>query len=82
MVYRFKLPKGDYRALRFDPINREAIVTFSGAKILDADGKIIKNISASQFKAVKQRKKRAFKLPRTCIYPRFEAIWNQTYNNK
>ena len=55
-VYRFPIPvpKGNYRALRFDPIDREATVTFSGAKIVDSSGKVIKFFSASQFQAVQQ----------------------------
>lgn len=53
-VNRFPIPKGNYRALRFDPIDREATVTFSGAKILDSSGKVIKFFSASQFRAAHQ----------------------------
>ena len=53
-VYRFPIPKGNYCAMRFDPIDREATVTFSGAKILDSSGKVIKYFSVSQFRAAHQ----------------------------
>src|SRR5712692_1871101 len=53
-VCYFKIPAGDYRALRFDPIDREATVTFFGAKVLDPKGKVINNILASQFRAAQQ----------------------------
>jgi hypothetical protein len=53
-VNRFPIPNGNYRALRFDPIDREASVTFSGVKILDSSGKVIKFFSASQFRAGNQ----------------------------
>ena len=51
-TYRFRLPNGEYRALRFDPIDREGVVTFSDAKIFDAHKKLVKNIAASQFRGV------------------------------
>jgi hypothetical protein len=53
-TYRFRLPDGIYRALRFDPLNREGVVTFSDAKILDTHTKLVKNIAASQFRVVQQ----------------------------
>lgn len=53
-VYRFQLPQGYYRALRFDPIDREAVVTFSGAKILDSNGRVIQTFSALQFRIIQQ----------------------------
>ena len=53
-VKRFPIPKGNYRALRFDPIDKEATVIFSGAKILDSRGKVIRSFSASQFQAAQQ----------------------------
>jgi hypothetical protein len=46
-VNRFPIPNVNYRALRFDPTNREATVTFSGAEILDSSGKVIEFLSAS-----------------------------------
>jgi hypothetical protein len=54
VTYRFRLPHGEYRALRFDPMNREGVVTFSNAKILDAHAKLVKHIATSQFRAVQQ----------------------------
>ena len=53
-TYRFRLPHGTYRALRFDPIDREGVVTFSAAKIFDARQKLVTHIAASQFRAVQQ----------------------------
>ncbi len=40
-TYRFRLPRGIYRALRFDPLDREGVVTFSAAKIFDARQKLV-----------------------------------------
>ena len=53
-TYRFRLPNGEYRALRFDPIDREGVVIFSHAKIFDAHTKLVKNIAASQFRVGQQ----------------------------
>src|SRR5882672_8903484 len=53
-TYRFRLPRGVYRALRFDPIDREGVVTFSAARIFDAQQKLVKHIAVSQFQAVQQ----------------------------
>ena len=53
-TYRFRLPHGTYRALRFDPIDREGTVTFSAANIFDTHNKLIKHIATSQFQAVQQ----------------------------
>ncbi|MFH1227532.1 MAG: hypothetical protein V1701_06470 [Planctomycetota bacterium] len=54
VTYRFLLPTGDYRGFRFDPNNRESIITFFGVKILDRHGKVIKEIPVSQFKPANQ----------------------------
>ena len=53
-TYRFRLPPGTYRALRFDPLDGEGVVTFSAAKIFDARQKLVTHIAASQFRAVQQ----------------------------
>ncbi|OQW91152.1 MAG: hypothetical protein BWK78_05375 [Thiotrichaceae bacterium IS1] len=48
ILYRFPLPEGDYRALRFDHINCEATVTLSNARILEVNGTVLQTISARQ----------------------------------
>ena len=53
-VYRFRIPRGDYRALRFDPIDREGTVKFFGAKILDRQGMIVQAFGPAQFRAAQQ----------------------------
>ncbi|HEY5866022.1 MAG TPA: hypothetical protein VI542_10840, partial [Candidatus Tectomicrobia bacterium] len=54
VTYRFRLPRGIYRALRFDPIDREGVVTFSDAKIFDAHQKLVTHLTVSQFQVVQQ----------------------------
>jgi hypothetical protein len=51
-VLRFPLPTGKYRALRFDPINRAAIVDFAGACIVDLRGQIIRQFRPESFEPV------------------------------
>jgi hypothetical protein len=34
VTHRFPLPEGSYKGFRFDPIDREGIVTLSGARIV------------------------------------------------
>ncbi|MSU69190.1 MAG: hypothetical protein EXS39_00120 [Opitutaceae bacterium] len=53
-VLRFGLPPGPYQGLRFDPINREATVAFSDARIVDLHGAVIRRFSAGAFRAAKQ----------------------------
>lgn len=53
--YRFPLPEGNYRALRFDPIHDgESAITLSNAKIIDANGTILHTFTAQQFIPLQQ----------------------------
>lgn len=49
---RFKLPHGKYRRIRLDPIDTEAVIKFSDAKILYSSGKVLKDIHATEFKPI------------------------------
>ncbi|MFY9925853.1 MAG: hypothetical protein WAK51_15345 [Opitutaceae bacterium] len=48
-LLRFPLPSGRYRQLRFDPLDRDARMTFSGARVVDASGKTVVSFSPEQF---------------------------------
>jgi hypothetical protein len=54
VVLRFGLPPGSYRGLRFDPINREATVAFSDARIVDRSGRVIRRFPPADFRAANQ----------------------------
>lgn len=54
VTYRFELPTGDYYHLRFDPVNMEAILTLSVAKIVDGAGNTIKVFPIESFKPAQQ----------------------------
>src|SRR5579883_1207852 len=47
--YRLSLPPGRYRALRFDPIDRDGTVTIADAKIVDGRGRPVRQLPFSQF---------------------------------
>jgi hypothetical protein len=49
-LLRFPLPYGRYQALRFDPLDRDATVTVSGARIADGSGRSLAAFSPGQFK--------------------------------
>jgi hypothetical protein len=51
-VLRFALPYGSYRALRFDPLDRDARMTFSGARIVDGSGRTFLSFAPGQFQGV------------------------------
>jgi hypothetical protein len=53
-VLRFTLPCGTYRGLRFDPLDRDARMTFSGARIVNGSGRTFLSFAAGQFKAAYQ----------------------------
>ena len=53
-LLRLELPSGRYRALRFDPLDRSARMTFSGARVADAAGRTVVAFAPSQFKAGNQ----------------------------
>jgi len=52
--YRLSLPAGTYRALRFDPIDRDGTVTIEDARIVDGQGSSVRNLSLSAFKPYNQ----------------------------
>ncbi len=51
-VLRFALPYGAYHALRFDPLDRDGRMTFSGARIVDGAGRTFLSFAPGQFQAV------------------------------
>src|SRR5476651_2338792 len=53
-VFRCGLPPNYYRQLRFDPINRDATVFFTDARIVDRSGKVVRRFSPAEFKAANQ----------------------------
>jgi hypothetical protein len=55
-VLRFALPYGTYRALRFDPLDRDGRMTFGGARIVDGAGRTFLAFSPEQFRGVYQTK--------------------------
>jgi hypothetical protein len=50
-MLRFALPCGTYRGLRFDPLDRDARMTFSGARIVDGSGRTFRPFAPGQFQA-------------------------------
>ena len=53
-LLNFSLPPGVYRALRFDPLDREATLTFSQARILSPSGRVIKTFAPRDFDPANQ----------------------------
>jgi len=49
-VYRLPLPAGDYRALRFDPNDRDGTVTIGSARVLDERGRIVREFTLEEFR--------------------------------
>ena len=49
-IQRFPLPAGEYRSLRFDPIDREAVVAFFSPRIADRGGKTVRAFSRDDFR--------------------------------
>ena len=47
----FALPFGRYRALRFDPLDRDARMSFSGARVVDGSGRVRVAFAPGQFQA-------------------------------
>lgn len=52
--YRLPIPVGRYGRLRFDPIDRDGTVTIASARLLDADGRLVREIPAAQFQPLNQ----------------------------
>jgi hypothetical protein len=49
-VYRLALPRGLYRALRFDPIDHAGAASFSGARIVDSRGRVFRSFAPGDFR--------------------------------
>jgi hypothetical protein len=56
VVLRFALPYGRFQALRFDPLDREARMGFSGARIVDGSGRTFLSFEPGQFRAMNEIK--------------------------
>lgn len=54
VVCRFPLPTGTYRALRFDPIDRAGTVVFSGLRIVNPAGRVVRRFDARDFRPAHQ----------------------------
>ena len=58
ITHRFPLPEGTYSWFRFDPIDRQGTVTFSGARIVRSSpwtqDQVVRNIPVSRFLAANQ----------------------------
>jgi hypothetical protein len=51
---RFDFPSGDYRAFRFDPLNRDGTVTIEDARFIAKNGRVVREILPSEWQAVTQ----------------------------
>lgn len=56
--YRFMLPPGILHGLRFDPTDRENVMTLAHPRIVDHTGRVIRTFAASEIRAVQQISKR------------------------
>ncbi len=54
VVYRYMMSAGKLRGLRFDPIDREGTLTLSHARIVDSQGKVLREFKPEQFIAAQQ----------------------------
>jgi hypothetical protein len=54
VLLRFPLPAGGYRGLRFDPIDREATVTLSRARITSGRGAVLRTFAPRDFAPANQ----------------------------
>lgn len=52
--YRYMLPSGVMRGLRFDPTDRENVMTFANARIVDHTGRVIHTFAPEAIRAVQQ----------------------------
>jgi hypothetical protein len=66
-LLRFPLPSGTVRRLRFDPLDREARMTVSGARIADAGGGTVVAFAPRQFRAQNEIKSLRIDGPRLLI---------------
>lgn len=53
-LLRFALPYGIIKGLRFDPLDRDGHLTFSGARVVDAAGHVVASFSPDEFRALNQ----------------------------
>jgi hypothetical protein len=54
VIYRYMMPMGDIRALRFDPIDGAGAFTLSHAEIVDYRGHVVRSFQPADFKAFAQ----------------------------
>ena len=52
--YRFSLPEGDYKSLRFDPNQTQGLVSIKNTRIVDSKGSVVRSIALPEFTAEKQ----------------------------
>ena len=53
-LQRFPLPMGTCQALRFDPLDRECVMTIAHARIVDRSGHVVRSFAPSDFVAAQQ----------------------------
>jgi hypothetical protein len=53
-AYRLSLPPGTYKNLRFDPLDRDGILSIAAAQIVDRSGHVLRALALSQFKPLNQ----------------------------
>ncbi len=53
-TYRLNLPPGDYRNLRFDPLDRDGTVRIEAARISDNSGRTVRDVPLTLFKPLNQ----------------------------
>jgi hypothetical protein len=49
VTLQFALPSGSYHAIRFDPLDRPAVVTLSGLRAISRSGRVLRDIPPSAF---------------------------------
>lgn len=54
VVYRYMMPMGEIKALRFDPIDGGGFFRYAHAQIVDYRGRVVHRFAPSDFKAVQQ----------------------------
>ena len=54
LPYRLPLPTGAFRALRFDPIDRDGTVTIAGPRLIDPAGRPVRDFPLSAFQPIHQ----------------------------
>ncbi len=54
VIYRYMMPMGDIKSLRFDPIDGAGAFTLSQAEIVDYKGRVVRSFAPADFKAFAQ----------------------------